>query len=223
MTHSPVPAVPDAARAAPAAHAFPLSDAGGADPAAMYQRLGELTRSLHDALRALGYDKTLEASLGHLPDARSRLTFIAKVTGDAAERVLDTVDASQGEQSLLRDAADRMESALKRDPVAAVARGEVLHFIGEVRASTERTNARLTEIMLAQDFHDLTGQTVRKVVEVAATLEEALLKLLMEAQPPQARHMEPGFLNGPVADPSRRTDVVTDQAGVDALLESLGF
>ncbi len=194
-----------------------------ADPAEMYQRLGELTRKLHDALAQLGYDKELQVSLGHLPDARSRLTFIARVTGDAAERVLDTVDGAQAEQDGLREAADRMEAGLRRDPVGAVARGEVLDFIVQVRGTTGRTQARLTEIMLAQDFHDLTGQTVRKVVDVAAAVEEALLKLLMDALPPQARSTETAFLNGPVADPSRRTDVVSDQAGVDALLDSLGF
>ncbi len=201
----------------------PVAGPAAADPAEMYQRLGELTRRLHDALAQLGYDRELQVSLGHLPDARSRLTFIARVTGDAAERVLDTVDGAQAEQEGLRAAADRMELGLRRDPVGAVARGEVMDFIAQVRGTTGRTQARLTEIMLAQDFHDLTGQTVRKVVDVAAAVEDALLKLLMDAQPPEARSTETGFLNGPVADPSRRTDVVADQAGVDSLLESLGF
>lgn len=196
------------------------------DPVEMYQRLGELTRNLHDALQQLGYDKQIEASLGNLPDARSRLSFIAKVTGEAAEKVLNTVDASQADQAALMAEADRMEAMLKSDPVGAVARGEVLHFIEHVRENSQRTNAQLTDIMMAQDFHDLTGQTVRKVVEVATTLEDSLLKLLVDAQPPQVAQLataEAGFLNGPVADASRRTDVVTDQAGVDALLESLGF
>lgn len=194
-----------------------------ADPTEMYQRIGELTRSLHDALQQLGYDKQLEASLGTLPDARSRLSFIAKVTGEAAEKVLNTVDESQAGQAALIAEADRMEGMLKSDPVGAVARGEVLHFIDHVRTNSLRTNAQLTDIMMAQDFHDLTGQTVSKVVEVATTLEDALLRLLMDAQPPQVSSSEEGFLNGPVADASKRTDVVADQAGVDSLLESLGF
>jgi chemotaxis protein CheZ len=200
------------------------SDCPVADPAAMYKRIGELTRMLHDALEQLGYDKQIEASLGTLPDTRSRLTYIAKVTGDAAERVLNTVDASQATQAVLLAEADRVEALLKSDPVAAVARGEVLNFIGQVRDSTQRTTAQLTEIMMAQDFHDLTGQTVRKVVDVAATLEASLVNLLVEAQSPQAADAQhQGFLNGPVPDPAGRTDVVADQAQVDALLESLGF
>lgn len=199
-----------------------------ADPAEMYQRIGELTRRLHDAMRQLGYDKTIEASLGQVPDAKSRLTFIARVTGEAAEKVLNTVDASQAQQALLLQEADRMEALLKGDPVGAVARGEVLHFIEQVRRNTHDTNARLTDIMMAQDFHDLTGQTVHKVVELASQLESSLVNLLVEGHggsvvAPVVAAVPEGFLNGPVPDASVRTDVVTDQAGVDALLESLGF
>ena len=196
----------------------------GADPGEMYQRIGELTRMLHDALQQLGYDKQIQASLGTLPDTRSRLGYIAKLTGDAAEKVLNTVDASQAGQAELLAEADRMESRLKSDPVAAVARGEVLHFIGHVREQTQRTNAQLTEIMLAQDFHDLTGQTVRKVVEMATALEAALVQLLMDAKPqPASDTRHEGFLNGPVHDAAGRTDVVSNQEQVDSLLESLGF
>lgn len=189
----------------------------------MYQHLGELTRLLHDALQQLGYDKKIEDSLGQLPDARTRLSFIAKVTGNAAEKVLNTVDRSQAQQEAMLADAERVETLLKTDPVGAVARGELLHFIGEVKATARDTSAQLTEIMLAQDFHDLTGQTVGKVVEVAARLEDALLQLLVDAKPAAAAAVEHGFLNGPVADASKRTDVVANQAQVDDLLESLGF
>ncbi len=198
------------------------------DPAEMYQRIGELTRKLHDAMQQLGYDKKIEASLGAVPDARSRLSFIAKVTGDAAEKVLNMVDESQAHQGRLLAEADRMESLLKSDPVRAVARREVLNFIGQVRDNTHRTHSQLTEIMMAQDFHDLTGQTVRKVIDVAASLEHSLVMLLVEGQggavPAAAQAEAPlGFLNGPVPDAAGRTDIVSDQAGVDALLDSLGF
>jgi chemotaxis protein CheZ len=193
-------------------------------PNEMYQKIGELTRSLHDALQQLGYDKQIEQSLGSLPDARSRLTFIAKLTGDAAEKVLNTVDDAQAQQDAILAESTRIEELLKRDPVGAVARGELLNYIGQVRANAERTTSQLTDIMMAQDFHDLTGQTVGKVVTIATTLEDSLVKLLVETQMPgQPSKVEHGFLNGPVADPTNRTDVVSNQAQVDDLLESLGF
>lgn len=190
----------------------------------VYKRIGELTRTLHDALQQLGYDKQLESSLGALPDARSRLNFIAKLTGDAAEKVLNTVDAAQAQQDALVAQATKIEADLKNDPVGAVARGEVLNFIAQVKTNAQVTTGQLSTIMLAQDFHDLTGQTVRKVVEVAGTLEDSLVKLLLETAPSDQRSGTfDGFLNGPVADPSTRTDVVSNQAQVDDLLESLGF
>ena len=76
--------------------------------------------------------------------------------------------------------------------------------------------------MLAQDFHDLTGQTVRKVVEIASGLEKSLLQLLLDTSPPSMA-AELGPLSGPVAEPAARADVVSGQAQVDDLLESLGF
>ncbi|MFT5934422.1 MAG: chemotaxis protein CheZ, partial [Hydrogenophaga sp.] len=88
-------------------------------------------------------------------------------------------------------------------------------------------DARLTEIMLAQDFHDLTGQVVARVVQVAATIEEQLLALLLESapagKPGQDHVLASAPLQGPVVDSEGRTDVVTNQAQVDDLLASLGF
>lgn len=195
-----------------------------APPAAdIYQRVGEITRQLHEALRELGYDKQIESSLGKLPDAKERLSFIAKVTGNAAEKVLNTVDAAQAQQELLASEATRLQELLVKDPVRAVASGAVFCFLGDVKTNAEKTSAQLTDIMLAQDFHDLTGQTVGKVVEVATRMEEALVKLLLEASPASAQTEEHGFLNGPVANPAARTDVVANQEQVDDLLESLGF
>lgn len=189
------------------------------DPQEFYQRVGEITRTLHTALRELGYDKKIETTLGHLPDARSRLNYIARLTGEAAEKVLNTVDAAQAAQSELGRRAEDLETRLVAgEPLGPEA---MLAFVREVRAGTERAGSQLTEIMMAQDFHDLTGQTVHKVVNVAADIEESLLKLLLEASPAGAP-VERGALDGPVHDP-RRTDVVANQEQVDDLLESLGF
>ncbi|TFZ08360.1 protein phosphatase CheZ [Ramlibacter humi] len=188
------------------------------DAQLFYQRVGEITRRLHEALRELGYDKQIEQSLGSLPDARSRLQLIARLTGEAAEKVLNTVDAAQARQDALVQQAARIDAMLDSGrPDAGALRG----FTQMVRDNAAATNSQLTDIMLAQDFHDLTGQTVRKVVDIAASLEESLLKLLLEASPPSTL-TDRGPLDGPVADVTR-ADVVTNQEQVDDLLESLGF
>jgi chemotaxis protein CheZ len=78
--------------------------------------------------------------------------------------------------------------------------------------------------MMAQDFHDLTGQVVAKVVTLANDLEDSLVKLLVQVVPEGVREqVDPSVLNGPVVNPEGRTDVVSDQSEVDDLLASLGF
>jgi chemotaxis protein CheZ len=80
------------------------------------------------------------------------------------------------------------------------------------------------EIMMAQDFQDLTGQVIKKVVEMAQVLETQLLQLLLDSMPADKRVEAPeGLMNGPVVNPDGRDDVVTTQEQVDDLLDSLGF
>ena len=89
---------------------------------------------------------------------------------------------------------------------------------------SEQTDSRLTDIMMAQDFHDLTGQVINRVVQLASTIEEQLLGLLLQSAPSgQPGHDQAFELAGPVVNPEGRTDVVSDQAQVDDLLASLGF
>jgi chemotaxis protein CheZ len=182
----------------------------------LYERVREITKRLHESLRELGHDKRIEASLGAVPDAKARLSFIAKVTGEAAEKVLNTVDAAQAQQNALAERAAAFAEGLR----AQGADPDLLAFAESVQETAQATSAQLTEIMLAQDFHDLTGQTVSKVVTVASGVEDALLQLLLETSGAPAASR--GALDGPVADPSR-TDVVANQAQVDDLLASLGF
>lgn len=197
---------------------------GSAEQPDVYQRLGSLTRTLHDALRELGYDRDIESAMNSLPDARTRLSYIQRLTGEAAEKVLNSVDRARAEQDSLANGARLAIAELKNDPVKAVSTGMILNLLENVEQTSERTNGMLTEIMLAQDFHDLTGQVICKVVELAQGLEGQLLKLLVEATPePQRSMIEPGWLNGPAMNAVQRSDVVTDQSQVDDLLESLGF
>jgi chemotaxis protein CheZ len=79
--------------------------------------------------------------------------------------------------------------------------------------------------MMAQDFHDLTGQVMSKVVALATDLEDSLIKILVRVVPPEhlAKATSPGILSGPVVNAAGRTDVVKDQGEVDDLLASLGF
>lgn len=199
-----------------------LQAAAGASPE-VFQQLGQITRQLHDTLTQLGVMPRLQTAADGLPDARSRLGYIAKKTGEAAEKVLNSVDQAKQDHASIAAETRRIAQSLMADPVKAVASGALINFVSDVEAATERIDRHLTDIMMAQDFHDLTGQVVAKVVSLATDLEDSLVKLLLQAAPVEQVQKVEAALNGPVVNPEGRTDVVADQGEVDDLLASLGF
>jgi chemotaxis protein CheZ len=190
----------------------------------VFQQLGTITRVLHDTMQQLGVMPKLQTATDGLPDARSRLTYIANKTAEAANKVLNSVDQAKAEHARITAATQEMAKAITADPVKAVATGAVFNFVKQVEASTGHIDQHLTDIMMAQDFHDLTGQVVAKVVTLANDLEDSLVKLLVQVVPPEQREkVDPTILQGPVVNAEGRTDVVTNQGEVDDLLASLGF
>jgi chemotaxis protein CheZ len=201
----------------------------------IFQQLGTLTRQLHDTLNMLGVLPKLKDTVNDLPDARSRLNYIAQKTEAAAEKVLNLVDDAKADQEHIVRETRKLAAMIVADPVKAVASGAVMNFVNDVETVTQRVDHHLTDIMMAQDFHDLTGQVVAKVVNLANDLENQLVKLLVQAAPlEQAQRVEAALtanqalsgestLNGPVVDHEGRTDVVANQGEVDDLLASLGF
>lgn len=191
----------------------------------VHHKLGILTRQLHNSLNELGYTDKLKSSMEKLPDAQSRLAYIARLTGEAAEKVLSRVDLAKIQHDFIAAETTRLAALIVKDPVASVATGAVYNFVADVERASKEIDMHLTEIMMAQDFHDLTGQVIARVVNLTSTIEKQLIELLIQTAPsllpPQPRALED--LAGPVVDPTNRTDVVTDQSQVDDLLASLGF
>ena len=198
-----------------------------ADSADVHHKIGQLTRQLHDSLNELGYAEKLRGSMGELPDAQSRLSYIARLTGEAAEKVLNRVEQAKAQHDFIAQETRRVVTSLVKDPVAAVAKGEIMNFLTDVERVTKEADSHLTEIMMAQDFHDLTGQVIARVVNLAATIEEQLVQLLIQTAPPSVQsapiEVPREHLAGPVVEPERTPDVVTNQSQVDDLLASLGF
>ena len=190
----------------------------------VFQQLGSITRLLHDTMQQLGVMPKLQVATEGLPDARSRLSYIAHKIAEAANKVLNSVDQAKTDHAHIAEATRAIARQITADPVRAVASGAVLNFVQDVEQRTEAIDAHLTDIMMAQDFHDLTGQVVAKVITLATELEDSLVKLLVSVVPDQERvKAEPPALDGPVVDPQGRSDVVANQGEVDDLLASLGF
>lgn len=210
------------------------SDTSDISPDAVHQRLGTLTRQLHDSLSGLGLTDQVKNWVGEIPDAKSRLNYIARLTGEAAEKVLNSVDQAKTHHDHIAAETRRIGALIVKDPVAAVAKGHVMNFITDVEESSREIDKNLTDIMMAQDFHDLTGQVISKVVALAANIESQLVQLLVLTAPADtvakpaavldvAKPVSEPVLQGPVVNPEGNPDVVTGQSEVDDLLASLGF
>ena len=196
----------------------------------LHQRIGRLTRNLHDTLSELGYDKAVTQVIHELPDARDRLAYIAKLTGEAAEKALNLVDQGQSLQGALSERAKGLSGDWDRvfdkktspEEFRAIAE-KTRAFLTDVPVRTGEIGAVLTDIMMAQDFHDLTGQVIKKIANLATYMENQLLKLLLETTPVGLRAEMELHLTGPVVNANGRADVVANQQQVDELLERLGF
>lgn len=220
----------------------------GADHAdRILARIGQLTRMLRDSMRELGLDKHVEEAAEAVPDARDRLKYVAEMTEQAAERVLTAIEIAKPMQERLRSEAAELDARWAQWFAAPIEREEVKALMTETRAfltrvpdATAATNAQLLEIMMAQDFQDLTGQVIKKIMDVVYLIEQQLLTVLVQNIAPERREQfaasaaqfaaEPAatgtpasLLNGPQINPEGRADVVQDQSQVDDLLASLGF
>lgn len=200
---------------------------------AVFNRIGHMTRKVHDTLRGLGGDDStlLSDAVQAIPDARQRLSYITQMTEQAASRVLNATDIAKPlADKTVEDAVELQRrwdllyaNQLSVDEFKALA-GETRHFLGEVTRGGQVTSEQLMEIMMAQDFQDLTGQVIKKVVDLAQRLETELLQILLEVTPADKRVKQAeGLMNGPVINSENREDVVTSQEQVDDLLDSLGF
>jgi chemotaxis protein CheZ len=216
-----------------AAAAAPAADGGGDDTPAgdkpMFERLGGIVRLLHDSLRELGYDKALTEASSQIVDAQDRLEYVASLTEQAANKVLNTLDDGMPAQDVLSKQSKEMETRwndlfagkLSLDQFKVLA-GDSKSFAQAVSVATEAEKARLLEIMMAQDFQDITGQLIKKVVTITKTVENELAQLLRDNAPADVREKlaqkEVSLMQGPSAPA-----VALNQDNVDDLLADLGF
>ncbi len=196
----------------------------------LVNRIGQLTRQMLESMRELGLDKGIAMAAEAIPDARDRLGYVAQMTERAAERALNAIDIAQPiQENLSKQAhalterwnlwfASPLELADARELVT-----DTRGYLSEVPRQVSATNAQLMEIMMAQDFQDLTGQVIKKMMDVIREMETQLLQLLVDNSPSEKRQDSgSGLLNGPKIKPVT-PDTLDDQDQVDDLLASLGF
>ena len=198
---------------------------------ALLGRIGQLTRQLREGLRELGLDKQVERAAQAIPDARDRLSYVAATTERAAHRALNAIDLAQPLQEKLATGAGALNARWDEwfaNPIELNDARELVldtrSYLRDVPKTAEAINAQLMEILMAQDFQDLTGQVIKKMMEVVNDVETQLLQVLIDNSPPEKRQelSTNSMLNGPQINPGA-PDAVSDQSQVDDLLESLGF
>ncbi|NIF45357.1 protein phosphatase CheZ [Burkholderia sp. Tr-862] len=226
------------------------SHAEGADFASdrILARIGQVTRALRDSMRELGLDKHVERAAEAVPDARDRLRYVATMTEQAAERVLNAIEIAKPVQERIQNEAEALDARWTHWYAAPIEHAEVRELMDDTRTflhalpdATSATSAQLLEIMLAQDFQDLTGQVIKKIMDMVYLIEQQLLTVLVENIAPERREQfaataaalaaeqisatgsPESLLNGPQIAPEGKSDVVQDQGQVDDLLASLGF
>lgn len=204
--------------------------AAGVDPSPVFERLGNIVRALHDALTEIGAQRVIADAASEFPSARERLLHIARLTENAANIVLGKVEENGPVLDHLAAKAAALQGAWRILPVPGDGTlpppelvADTQRFLAEVESGCSTSRAALSDIMMAQDFQDLTGQLIKKVVTLMERTETDLLALLVEAAPPGLTVQVPRdeLTAGPGAHGSGGTAL--EQANVDDLLAELGF
>lgn len=192
-----------------------------------YAELGQLVRQLHETLHDMGCDEAMQNVVGELPDTQDRLNYIAQLTEQAAQRTLGAVEKALPLQQQMESEAlalsEEWRAAGGDDDKLRI--GEKMQaFLESLPNQTRETSSQLTDIMMAQDFQDLTGQVIKKVIRMAQNMEHQLVNILLISKPADTEKAgDDALLNGPAVKKEGRTDIVRNQEEVDDFLNSLGF
>jgi chemotaxis protein CheZ len=194
-----------------------------------FDKLGQITRQLHQAMTELGVDVHLHRIAHEIPDARDRLSYVGQMTETAAHKVLGLVEQARpgcahlGEHALgqRRDLARIIADTAAPEAQLRESLRQADQFAGAVVSQAAAQESVLGEIMMTQDFQDLSGQVIKKVIDIISRTESQLLQLLTQTAPEHiaaAAAASSEHLQGP-----QTPDKALKQDDVDDLLASMGF
>lgn len=200
----------------------------------MFVELGRLTRTLHEALTNFQVDSRLARLVSEdIPDARNRLRYVVTKTEEAAHRTLKAVEDGIPLAKRLENRAlehqQQWDRFLRREMDVQEFRNmtrSLREFLASILDDARGLSGHLTEVLMAQEYQDLTGQVIQRVINIVQEVEGGLVEMLRVcgqragAAAEEAKH--PGRAHGPQID-AKKPDVVANQDEVDDLLSSLGF
>ena len=202
----------------------------------MFQEIGALTRDLHESIKHFSVDDRMNTLANDdIPDARERLQYVIEKTEGAANKTMDAVDrcmpiADNLHEGLLQVRPqwdELMHGRIELNEFKALCH-RIDTLLGKVEGDSSELRGQLTEILMAQDFQDLTGQIIRRVISLVDEVEGRLVDILTAFGTTEADSVAPKDIGateaeGPVLNAETREDAVSSQDEVDDLLSSLGF
>lgn len=209
------------------------------DSVELFAEVGKLTRQLHDSLNNFQLDARI-ANLANedIPDAQTRLNYVIETTENAANRTMDAVETSMPIAEQLNAKINGILPEWKKLMTRQIELGEfktLCHDLDRILEDASRESAKLnellTEVLMAQGYQDLTGQVIRRVIELVKEVEDNLVHMLTVFGEPEVdensnksdKKSDKEMAEGPIIDADSRDDVVSGQDDVDDLLSSLGF
>jgi len=206
----------------------------------LFTEIGKLTRELHDALNSFKLDSRIaDLAAQDIPDAKDRLQYVLKMTDEAANKTMDAVENSSELNNQLNSRISALNATWGKINSKQNAPGDfkiffqdIEKFLTDAGEVNSEIGANLTEILIAQDFQDLTGQVITNVIQLVHNVEESLVHTITmfghmdeynQAIESGKKGQGKEGVEGPIIDASKRDDVVNNQDDVDDLLSSLGF
>lgn len=205
----------------------------------LFAEVGKLTRQLHDSLNNFQLDgRIANLATEDIPDAQSRLTYVMETTEKAANDTMDAVETSMPIAEKIHGGIVKILPEWKKLMNRQIELGEFKalcydldKLLEESSEESEKLTSLLTEVLMAQGYQDLTGQVIRRVIELVKEVEDSLVHMLTVFGEPEvnentkksAKETDTVKAEGPIIDAAERDDVVSGQDDVDDLLSSLGF
>ena len=198
----------------------------------LFREVGQLTRELHEAINGFLLDSGINELVEHeIPDASERLNYVINMTEKAANTSLAAVEASlplahelgSGAGALADNWTRFQQRELTVEEFRALS-GDLAGFLQTAKGHSDALHGKLSEVLMAQDFQDLTGQVIRQVITLIHDVEDKLVRLI-RISGNKATPVDHGNTNpiGPVIPGIDQGEVVSGQDDVDDLLSSLGF
>lgn len=203
----------------------------------LFAEIGKLTRQLHDSMMSFQLDSRLnDLANADIPDAKERLTYVISRTEDAANKTMDAVESIFPVVDNIQQQINTVNPLWHKLMHNDLDLGEfktlcldIDKLLKTTSKETEHVHALMTDVLMAQDFQDLTGQVIRKVIDLVVEVEESLINMLTafgvseEEQKQAMLKTGENLVEGPIVNTEDRDDVVQGQDDVDDLLSSLGF